>query len=80
MQGGIVVRTLGLAGIGMLTGIVASWVLVRSVSGMLFGIVPGDPLTFAGAGLVLMTIAALAGYLPARRVSTIDPMGCLRAE
>ena len=76
----IVLRTLGLAGLGMLTGFFASWGLVRSVNGLLYGIVPGDPLTFTGTALVLVTIAALAGYLPARRASKIDPMICLRAD
>jgi ABC-type antimicrobial peptide transport system permease subunit len=80
VQSRIVLRTLGLAGLGMLVGVVASWGLVRSVSGLLYGVPSGDPPTFAGAALVLMAIAALAGYLPARRASKIDPMICLRAD
>ena len=80
VQSRIVLRTLGLAGLGMIAGVAVSWLLVRSVSGLLYGIPSGDPPTFAGAVLVLMGIAALAGYLPARRASKIDPMICLRAE
>jgi predicted permease len=80
VQSRIVLRTLGLAGLGMLAGVVASWGLVRSLGGLLYGIASGDPLTFAATALVLMGIAALAGYLPARRASKIDPMICLRAD
>ena len=80
VQSRIVVRTLGLAGIGMLAGVVASWGVVRSVSSLLYGVAAGDPVTFGGAALILMAIAALAGYLPARRASKIDPMICLRAD
>ena len=80
LQSLIVLRTLGLAGLGMLIGVVASWVLVRSVTGLLYGVTSGDPLTFAAAGFTLMAIAMLAGYLPARRASKIDPMICLRAD
>ncbi len=76
----IVLRTLGLAGLGLLVGVAASWGLVRSIRGLLYGIEFGDPLTFAAAALVLTAIAALAGYLPARRASKIDPMICLRAD
>jgi predicted permease len=80
VQTRIVWRTLELAGGGMVAGIVLSWLLVRSVSGLLYGVESGDPPTFAGAALLLTGIAALAGYLPARRASKIDPMVCLRAE
>jgi predicted permease len=80
LQSLIVLRTLGLAAMGMLIGIGASWGLVRSVSGLLYGIEAGDPLTFICTGLILMSIALLAGYLPARRASKIDPMICLRAD
>ena len=64
----------------MLIGVIASSGLARSVSGLLFGVTSEDPITFLGAALVLMTIAVLAGYLPARRASNIDPMICLRAN
>jgi predicted permease len=80
VQSRIVLRTLGLAGIGLVAGMGASWVVVRSVNGLLYGVGSGDPLTFGAAVLVLAGLAALAGYLPARRASKIDPMICLRAE
>ena len=80
VQSRIVLRTLGLAALGMLAGVAISWAMVRSVSGLLYGIPSGDPATFAAAALVLTAIAALAGYLPARRASRIDPIICLRAD
>jgi predicted permease len=80
VQGLIVLRTIALAAAGMLAGVIISAGVARSVRSLLFGVTSGDPLTFLGAALVLMTIAILAGYLPARRASKIDPMICLRAD
>jgi len=47
---------------------------------LLFGVKPGDALTFAAMTMVLTSVAALAGYLPVRRASQIDPMTALRSE
>jgi putative ABC transport system permease protein len=80
VQSRIVLRTLALAALGLLVGVIISSGLARSVRGLLFGVTSGDPVTFLAAALVLMTIAVLAGYLPARRASRIDPMICLRAD
>ena len=80
VQTGIVVQTLQLAAIGMTIGVGASWALARSLSGLLFGVTATDPVTFLGMLLVLATVATLAGYLPARRASRIDPLVALRAE
>ena len=65
---------------GMLVGGAASWALARMLSGLLFGVAPNDPVTFLGVLIVLPAVAALAGYLPARRASRIDPMVALRAN
>ena len=80
VQRRIVVQTLGLAGMGMVLGVVASSGLARSLSGLLFGVTYGDPLTFSATAAVLLLVAALAGYFPARRAARIDPMVALRTE
>jgi len=80
LQARIIVQTLTLAAIGMLVGGSASWALARMLGGLLFGVKPGDPVTFLAMLIVLSAVAALAGYLPARRASRIDPMVALRAN
>jgi predicted permease len=78
LERSILFETLGLAGIGMVVGVLASWVLARTLSGLLFGVTSSDPVTFAGMLVILTAVAAIAGYLPARRAARIDPMSALR--
>jgi predicted permease len=80
VQAGILAQTLRLACIGMVLGTAASWAMVQSAGSLLFGVTPRDPATFLGMVLVLTLVASIAGYLPARRASRIDPMVALRAE
>jgi predicted permease len=80
LQARIILQTLGLAAMGMLLGTVASWILARALSSLLFGVTSTDPVTFLGMLATLTAVAAIAGYLPARRASRIDPMAALRAE
>ena len=80
VQSRIVMQTLRLAAIGMVLGVIASAALARFATGLLFGVTAGDPMTFAVMLAVLLTVALLAGYLPARRASRIDPLIALRAE
>jgi len=80
LQKSILIQTLWLAAIGVVGGIVGSWILARALSGMLFGVQPTDPVTFACMVLILTAVACLAGYLPARRASQIDPMVALRMD
>ena len=80
VQSGIIRQTLKLAAIGMALGTVASWIMAQSAAGLLFGITARDPGTFLAMLLVLTLVAIVAGYLPARRASRIDPMVALRAE
>jgi predicted permease len=80
VQGRIITQTLGLAAIGMLLGAAASLALARGLRGLLFGVTYGDPVTFFVAAATLLAVAVLAGYLPARRASRIDPMIALRVS
>jgi predicted permease len=76
----IIRQTLWLAAIGVSIGAVASWVMARGLRSLLFEVTATDPGTFAGMLLVLTLVALIAGYLPARRASGIDPMVALRSE
>ncbi len=80
VQTRIIVQTLWLALIGIALGTVASWLLVRFAGGLLFGVTPRDPGTFVAMVVLLTLVALMAGYLPARRASRVDPMVALRAE
>jgi ABC-type antimicrobial peptide transport system permease subunit len=73
-------ETAVLALAGAAIGVVASIGASRLIASLLYGVQPGDAATFAGMLGVLTFVAALAGYLPARRASRIDPMSALRAE
>ncbi|MGA2738546.1 MAG: ABC transporter permease [Bryobacteraceae bacterium] len=80
LQIGIIGQTLGLAAAGMLVGAAASRALAKALGGLLFGVTAGDPMTFLAIPVVLTLVAAVAGYLPARRASRIDPSIALRAN
>ncbi len=80
VQARIIGQTLRLAAIGLVIGAAASSLLSRGASGLLYGVTAADPQTFAGMIGVLTTVALVAGYLPARRASRIDPVIALRAE
>ncbi|MBN1239308.1 MAG: ABC transporter permease [Gammaproteobacteria bacterium] len=71
---------LALSGAGVVVGLVAAAVLGRVMSSLLYGIGPMDPVAHIAALVVILSAAALASYLPARRAATIDPMETLRAE
>jgi putative ABC transport system permease protein len=65
---------------GLAGGLLAAWILRRSVESMLFGVTPDDALTFGGVVLLLGAVSLLAAYVPARRAAHIDPASALRAE
>jgi len=69
-----------LAGIGIVAGLGAAMLLVRYVQAQLYGLSATDPRTLVAAAAVLGVIALLAGYVPARRATAIDPMLALRTE
>jgi len=80
LQRSIVLRTLGLAAVGLALGMVGSRVLSSALGSLLFGITTGDPLTFIEVGTLLVAVAAIAGYVPAWKASRIDPMVALRSN
>ncbi len=66
--------------IGIVAGLALFALVARSIRSLLFGVAPGDPLTLIAVSLVLLAIAALASWIPARRAARVDPMMALRAE
>jgi ABC-type antimicrobial peptide transport system permease subunit len=70
----------GLSMAGVVLGIAAALALSRVVSSLLFGVSPSDPATFAAVAALLLGVAAVASYVPARRAMRIDPMLALRRD
>ena len=68
---------LALAGLGILVGVAAAAAVTRVLSGLLFGVRPGDPWTFAGAVLLVAAVALVACWAPARRASRLAPTEAL---
>jgi predicted permease len=73
-------EALALVGAGVVIGLLVSLAATRTVSTLIYGLRPNDPLTIAAATLLLLAVAALSAYLPARRASRVDPMAALREE
>jgi predicted permease len=80
LQRRILLGTFGLTALGLALGIAASRALSNMLGSLLFGVASGDPVTYAGVGALLIAVAAIAGYIPARRASRIDPMAALRSN
>jgi putative ABC transport system permease protein len=66
--------------IGVALGVIGALGLSRTIESLLFGVKPADPVAFAAVTLVLVAVATLACYLPARRATDADPMDALRQE
>lgn len=78
---GIVMRSAGIqVAMGLLLGIPAALLAGHLMASQLYGVGAYDPVAFAGATLVLAVCAALAGFIPARRAASIEPMQALRTE
>ncbi|MDQ2980102.1 MAG: ADOP family duplicated permease, partial [Acidobacteriota bacterium] len=76
----VVRQGMTLVGIGLAIGLAAALLFARLLSGLLFGVGPTDPLTFAAVAVVLSAVAATACFLPARRATAADPMHALRSS
>jgi putative ABC transport system permease protein len=73
-------RALGLAGLGVLIGVLGCFAVRRVLATLLFGIGPNDPATLAAAGAILLSVALAASWLPAARAARVDPIDALRDE
>jgi predicted permease len=76
----VIAKTLRLALIGIVLGAIASFAVARAITSLLFAVQPNDPPTFTSTILLLTVVAIVAGYVPARRASRINPMTALRND
>ena len=80
MAGSVVWRGVRYAAIGVAIGLVGALAVTRLMRTLLFGVSTTDPATFVGLSMLLIVVAALASYLPARQAARIDPMVAMRAD
>ena len=73
-------RTLRLALLGIVTGTIASALISRQLGALLHGVSAADPLVLTGASGVLLSVALLASYTPARRAARVDPLAVMKND
>ena len=73
-------RSLALTAAGVVVGSAASLGLSRFVRSQLFGVEPSDPVTMASVFVLMIVVAAVAGYVPARRAASVDPVLAVRSQ
>jgi len=76
----VVGHGMALVVVGVMIGLAGALALTRVMTSLLFGVSATDPITFAGVSVLLVAIALLASYIPARRATKVDPMIALRCE
>jgi putative ABC transport system permease protein len=76
----ILAQTIKLTVLGVAIGLAGAFVVARFLSSLLFGIGTHDPVTFLAVALLLILVAVVAAYLPARRAMRVDPIVALRYE
>jgi predicted lysophospholipase L1 biosynthesis ABC-type transport system permease subunit len=80
VMAGVLRRSLLMTGAGVLLGAAGALILTRALQSYLFQVTPTDPLTFVVCAIALSVIALVAGWLPARRASRVEPATVLKAE
>jgi predicted permease len=76
----VVRQGIALVMVGVALGLIAAFAVTRLIGSLLFGVAAADPATFVVASVLLVGVAALAGYLPARRATKVDPLIALRND
>ena len=80
LRRGVIGQALGMAGAGAMAGLVVALGTSRLLSTLLYQVSPTDPASIAGAIVVLLLVAVVAAYIPARRATLVDPVEALRAD
>jgi len=76
----VVIQGLRLTLAGLVLGLAGAMAATRLLQGLLFGVGPGDPVTFFTTAAVFVTVAIVASFLPARRATSVDPLTVLHEE
>jgi predicted permease len=80
VRGMVVRQALGVTLIGIVAGVLGAVAMTRALGSLLFGVSPTDAVTLGGSAIVLLAVAAVASWLPARRAAAVDPAMALRTE